>query len=295
VRVNRGRGAATEAAGAGGNGDTGIEQPELRPVEVEETFERTIAEGRRRLSRRWAPLIATGLVGGTDVSSGVLAFLLVREAAGDSAASRLLAGLAFSTGLIALTLARSELFTENFLVPVITVVVRKATPGSLLRLWAVTLAANLAAGWLITGLIMAGYPQFSHVAVESGADYAELGTGWRPFALALLAGAVITLMTWMQHSVESYGIKLVPAVTAGFLLAGGSLNHAVVGSLMAFAGLHTGVSPYGYLDWARSAGWAALGNIIGGVCLVTVLRLLQVPHRVRGERAASEAADPPHP
>jgi formate/nitrite transporter FocA (FNT family) len=260
------------------------EREAARPVEVEETFERTIAEGRRRLSRRWAPLIATGLVGGTDVGTGVLAFLLVRQAAGDSGVSHLAAGLAFTIGLVALTLARSELFTENFLVPVITVVVRQARFGSLIRLWAVTLAANLVAGWLITGLIMAGFPELDRVAVRSGADYAELGVGWRPFALALLAGAVITLMTWMQHSVESYGIKLIPAVTAGFLLAGGSLNHAVVGSLMSFAGLHTGVSPYGYLDWARSAGWAALGNIAGGVGLVTLLRLLQVPHRVRGVR-----------
>jgi formate/nitrite transporter FocA (FNT family) len=264
-----------------------MDQPELRPVEVEETFERTIAEGRRRLSRPWAPLIATGLVGGTDVATGVLAFLLVRDAVGGSAGGHLIAGLAFTIGLIALTLARSELFTENFLVPVITVVVRQATLGRLLRLWAVTLAANLAAGWLITGLIMAGYPELDHVAVQSGAAYAKLGIGWRPFALALLAGTVMTLMTWMQHSAESYGLKLVPAVTAGFLLAGGGLNHAVVGSLMAFAGLHTGTSPYGYLDWATSAAWAALGNITGGVALVTVLRLMQVPHRVRSERAAS--------
>lgn len=264
-------------------------QPEVRPVEVEETFERTVAEGQRRLSRRWAPLSATGLVGGTDVATGILAYLLVRHAAGDSEAGHLLAGLAFSIGLVALTLARSELFTENFLVPVLTVVVRKASAVSLLRLWTVTLAANLAAGWLITGLIMAGYPQLDRVAVQSGFSYAKLGIGWRPFALALLAGAVITLMTWMQHSVESYGVKLVPAVTGGFLLAGGSLNHAVVGSLLAFAGLHTGVSPYGYLDWARSAAWAALGNTVGGVGLVTLLRLLQVPHRVRDERAASAA------
>jgi formate-nitrite transporter family protein len=259
-------------------------QEAYRPVEVEETFERTIDEGRRRLSRPWAPLIATGLVGGTDVATGVLAFLLVRHAAGDSEASHLIAGVAFAIGLVALTLARSELFTENFLVPVITVVVREARFASLIRLWTVTLAANLVAGWLITGLIMAGFPDLNGVAVRSGADYAELGVGWRPFALALLAGAVMTLATWMQHGVESYGIKLVPAVTAGFLLAGGGLNHAVVGSLMSFAGLHTGVSPYGYLDWARSAGWAALGNIAGGVGLVTLLRLLQVPHRVRGER-----------
>lgn len=42
---------------------------------------------------------------------------------------------AFTTGFIALTLANSELFTENFLVPVVAVAARKATPAALIRLW----------------------------------------------------------------------------------------------------------------------------------------------------------------
>lgn len=256
-----------------------------RSAEVEQTFERTVAEGRARLSRPRAPLIATGLVGGTDVALGVLAYLLVRWAAGPGEVSHLLAGLAFSIGFIALTLARSELFTENFLVPVITVITRQSTGNSLLRLWAVTALANLVSGWLITGLIMAGFPQLGHAAIEAGSVYVGYGIGWRAFALALLAGAVITLMTWMQHGVESYGVKLVSAVVAGWLLGAGSLNHAIVGSLLMFAGLHTGVAPYGYLAWAETAGWAALGNAIGGIVLVTVLRMLQVPHGVRRKRA----------
>jgi hypothetical protein len=49
--------------------------------------------------------------------------------------------------------------------------------------------------------------------------------------------------------------------------------------------LHTGHAPFGCRQWAQTAGWAALGNIVGGVGLVTVLRLLPVPHKVREERA----------
>ncbi len=272
--------AQQQPAGGGGTRD-GV----LRSAEVEQTFERTVAEGRERLTRRWGPLIATGLVGGTDVALGVLAYLLVRWAAGPGEISHLVAGLAFSIGFIALTLARSELFTENFLVPVITVVTRQSPVRSLLRLWWVTAAANLVSGWLITGLIMEGFPQLSHVAAQAGAVYVRYGIGWRAFALALLAGAVITLMTWMQHGFQSYGVKLVSAVTAGWLLGAGGLNHAIVGSLLMFAGLHSGIAPYGYLAWAQTAGWAALGNALGGIVLVTVLRLLQVPHGVRSKRA----------
>ena len=153
----------------------------------------------------------------------------------------------------------------------------------LLRLWGATLVGNLVAGWVFTYLIMKGYPQIADTAIEAGGHYVDLGLGGKAFSLAVLGGAVITLMTWMQHNTESQGVKLVPAVTGGFLLAGAQLNHAVVNSLLIFAALHTGRAPFGYLDWAQTAGLAAVGNLVGGLLLVTVLRLFQVPHAVQEE------------
>jgi formate/nitrite transporter FocA (FNT family) len=243
---------------------------------IEDTLQRTVDEGKRRLNRGWAPLIATGLVGGIDVGTGVMALLVVEAETGN----KLLAGLAFSIGFIALSMARSELFTEDFLVPVGAVVARQATFRKLLRLWSVTASGNLVGGWIFTYLVVTGFSTVSKPAIEAGAYYVDLGIGWRSFALALLGGAAITLMTWMQHTTESVGVRIIPAVTTGFLLAGLGLNHAIVNSLLIFAGLQTGHAPYGYLDWAATAGWAALGNMVGGVALVTLLRMLQVPHKV---------------
>ncbi len=258
--------------------------PEHDPTEaereVEDAFRRSVDEGRRRMSRPTLPLLATGLVGGIDVGTGVLALLLVEHGTG----STLLAGLAFSVGFIALTLARSELFTENFLVPVTTVIARQARFRLLLRLWGGTLVANLAGGWIFTWLIVVGYPELAGTARDAGEHYVGLGIGVRSMALAVMGGAVITLMTWMQHSTDSTGVKLIPAVTGAFLLGGGQLNHAVVNSLLVFSGLHTGESSFGYVDWARTASWAALGNMVGGIGLVTVLRLFQVPNKVKKER-----------
>jgi formate/nitrite transporter FocA (FNT family) len=249
--------------------------------EVEDTFLDVIDEGRRRLSRRTWPLLATGAVGGIDVGTGVLGLLLVESVTGD----RLLGGLAFSIGFIALTMARSELFTEDFLIPVTTVLARQARFRMLVRLWAGTLVANLVGGWLFTWLVVHGYPELERTAIESGAYYVDLGYGLRAFSLAVLGGAVITLMTWMQHGTQYMGARIVAAVTAGFLLAAGRLDHAIVNSLLMFAALHTGEAPFGYADWAQTAGFAAVGNVVGGVGLVTFLRVLQVPHKVEEERA----------
>jgi formate/nitrite transporter FocA (FNT family) len=101
----------------------------------------------------------------------------------------------------------------------------------------------------------------------------------------VLGGAVITLMTWMQHfDTDSVASRVIPAVTGAFLLGGAQLNHAIVNSLLMFSALHTGHAPFGYLEWAQTAGWAALGNVVGGVGLVTALRQIQVLSAVRSER-----------
>ena len=261
------------------------DRPEIEDLTPENTFRRSIEEGRRRLRRGPVVLVATGLVGGVDIGIGVLALLLTEETTHNA----LLGGLAFGSGFIALALARSELFTEGFLLPVGAVIARKGKLHSLIRLWVVTLLANLAAGWVITYLIMTGLPSLRPAGVAAGRYYAvSIGLGGRAFALAVLGGVVITLMTWMQHSSESLLAPVVAAEITGFLLGGAKLNHTVVASLVMFAALHTGHAGFGYGQWALAAGWAALGNLVGGIGLVTCLRLLQVPHRLRLERERPE-------
>jgi formate/nitrite transporter FocA (FNT family) len=257
-------------------------EPDVPQQNSEETFDRLVNEGEQRLGRSLIGLAATGFLGGLDVGIGVLALLLVEHATH----SALLGGLAFSAGFIALTLARSELFTENFLVPVVSVVAKRGTVAGLARLWAMTLLTNLVGGWVVTGLVMAGFPALRSSAIEAARSYVDLGIGWRGFALALIGGMLITLMTHLQHATESDGVRLVPAVLAGFLLGAGKVNHAVVASLVCFAALQAG-APFGYLDWLGLAAFAGLGNMLGGLGLVTVLRLLQVPHKVLAERHQS--------
>jgi formate/nitrite transporter FocA (FNT family) len=254
-------------------------EPDIPQRNSEETFDRLVEEGEQRLGRSWLGLAATGFLGGLDVGIGVLALLLVEHATH----SVLLGGLAFSAGFIALYLAGSELFTENFLVPVVAVVARRGTLLGLARLWTMTVLTNLLGGWVVTGLVMAGFPALRGSALEAAQSYVALGFGWSAFALALIGGMLITLMTHLQHATDSDGVRLVPAVLTGFLLGAGKVNHAIVASLICFAALQAG-APFGYSDWLGLFAFAGLGNILGGLGLVTILRLLQVHHKVLAER-----------
>lgn len=264
-----------------------VTEPVVNPEDSDRTFDRLVEEGRQRLGRSWSGLISTGLLGGLDVGVGVLALLLVEHLTDNV----LLGGLAFSIGFIALSLAHSELFTEDFLVPVAATVTRNSPPLGLLRLWAVTLVTNLLGGWVITALIMIGFPDLRSTAVESASHYIGLGTSWRAFVLALLGGFVITLMTHMQHATSSEGLRLVPAVVMAFLLGAGQLNHAIVASLVCFAALQSG-APFGYGSWLGLLWLAILGNMVGGLGLVTVLRLLQTPHKVAEQRRGTDGSRP---
>lgn len=249
--------------------------------ELEEAFDRLLAEGKDRLARPLIPLAATGLLGGIDVGIGVLAYLVVDH----QTHQPLLAAAAFTIGFIALLLARSELFTENFLVPVTARVAGHGSWYQLGRLWLVTLVANLAGGLAMAGMIVVSQPDLRVTAAALGRHYATLGVSWRSLLLAVLAGVVITLLTRMQHATDAFGPKLVAAVAMSFVLVGAQLFHSVLDSIFMFTGLLAGHPGYSWADWAGALGWASLGNIVGGVGLVTSIRLLRVPHRVEEERA----------
>jgi formate/nitrite transporter FocA (FNT family) len=255
-----------------------------REPEVEEAFDRLVSEGSDRLNRPLVPLLATGFLGGIDVGIGVLAYLVVYRETGQP----LLAAAVFPIGFIALLLARSELFTENFLVPVTARVAGRGSWLRLLRLWLVTLAANLAGGLVMAGLIVVARPDLDSTAARLGRHYATLGISWRSLLLAVLAGVVITLLTRMQHATDDLGPKLVAAVAMSFVLVAAQLFHSVLDSILMFTGLLGGQATYTWGDWAQAMAWSALGNIFGGVGLVTSIRLLRVPHRVAEERAEAQ-------
>ncbi|RDH79540.1 formate/nitrite transporter family protein [Mycolicibacterium moriokaense] len=261
-----------------GDSDSPIED------ELEDAFQRMMAEGTQRLHRPWREVLTTGFFGGTEVAMGVLAYLSVLNATHDP----LVAGLAFSIGFLALLLGRSELFTEGFLVPVTTVVAKRASVGQLAKLWSGTLAANLVGGWVIMWLVMTAFPKLRHQTVESARHFIEAPLSPETLSLAVLGGMVITLMTRMQHGTDSVPGKIAAAVAGAFLLAGLQMFHSILDSLLIFGALISGATPFGYLDWLAWFGYTLAANVVGGLVLVTLLRLLRSKERLREERDDAE-------
>lgn len=252
--------------------------------ELEAAFNRMVDEGSQRLHRSWREVLVTGFFGGTEVAMGVLAYLSVLY----ETHNQLLAGLAFAIGFLALLLGRSELFTEGFLVPVTTVAAKRASVRQLAKLWSGTLVANLAGGWVIMALIIGAFPKLKAQTIESAQHFVTAPLSVQSFALAVLGGMVITLMTRMQHGTDSVPGKIAAAVAGAFLLAGLQLFHSILDSLLIFGALSTGAAPFGYLDWLGWFAYTLVGNVVGGLVLVTLLRLLRSKERLKDERRNAE-------
>lgn len=258
--------------------------------ELSHALTASVNEGVYRLRRGWPSLLATGFVGGLDVSVGVYAAFLVLSNGG----GEILAAFAFSFGFIALTMAGSELFTENFLLPITAVATDKGTLRQVGRLWVGTAVMNLVGGALMVALMLTAFPELGGVALDKGTPFVESGPGLALFLSAVLAGIIITLMTWM-HVGTSVGPRIVASVGAGFLLHYGGLAHVVVASLEIFAAIGAG-APFGLVEWLPLVVVMAFGNMLGGIGLVTMVRLVQVgQQRVERQRREPVPAEDDSP
>lgn len=246
----------------------------------DEIWQESLEEGHRRLSRGNLGLASTGLVGGVDVMLGILALTVTAgavTAATDEHVGHLAGSLVFGIGFVLVVVGRSELFTENFLVPVNALLARRASPPQLARLWGLTLVGNLI-GLALFALMLTRSgvlePSTLEAAGTTADTFAQRGVV-AALLSAVVAGTVMTLLTWLIHAVELDIGRIAIALVVGFLLAAPSLNHAVVSfGEMAF-GILAGTAEATWADVARNVALAAVGNLAGGLGFVTLTRLLQ--------------------
>lgn len=244
-----------------------------------EEFQNTVQEGTDRLHRTWRALLVTGLFGGIDVGLGILAMLAVMDATG----SKLLAGTAFGVGLLALRLAHSELFTEDFLLPINAVVAGHGSWWLLIRLWAVTLITNLIGGWAFIWVVVAAFPDLTHILVSSATEYVSPGPTLETACLALLAGSTITLMTRMQQGTSNDVITAVISLIGGLLVVGMGMLHGALNSIVIFGAMHAGWD-YSYTDWFVWFLWVIPLNMVGGLVIISLPRLIRTWELLMAER-----------
>jgi len=246
-----------------------------------EIFQRAVEEGQRRLDQSTLELVSTSFIAGFTIVFGIAALgaveALVEPQFGDAAT--VAGALTFGVGVVFLVAGRAELFNENFFDPVATAFDHDDSwlVGPLLRLWTLTFVFNFVGGGLfslvvaVDGALPAGSPRVLRTVATGIATRTPLTV----FASAIIGGALVSLLSYMLEGVDSVGSQIALAYSVGVLLALGPFDHVVVTGLHVFVGLLFGVQvEAGQLVVVFGVG--TVGNLVGGVGLVTLSHVAQV-------------------
>ena len=263
-----------------------IEDEEPKPLgqEAPEIIEDAARIGAKRLRRPLAGDVITSFIGGMSVSFGAVAMAVAAASFAGSLTApspALVAGaLFFPVGFLILLVGKSELFTENFLLPVTGVLRHRGSARQLLALWVVTLGGNLVGALLFAFLLSRG-EVLATGASEELAVLASHKVAYdlpTAFVKALFAGWLITALTWLLIAAEGMGPRLVLIWTVAALIVLGQFNHVVISAAELFMAMLLG-APITVGDWLRANFLPALaGNILGGLIFETLLQYVQAQY-----------------
>ncbi len=234
--------------------------------------------GEQEIRRPTAALMWSALAAGLVISFSCLAAAFAAEVA-PAPYQHVAASAAYPLGFIFVIMARSELFTENTLVPVIPLLERRDwdTFTNVVRMWVLLLAGNLV-GTLIFAAALAGTnllrPEVATELLRLSRE-ATAG-GFLEIAYAgIFAGWLMALLAWLLASTTSTLAQIVLIWLCTAPIAALHFRHSIVGSTEAFYRVLLGDAPWG----AMLGGFvtpSVIGNAVGGVLLVALLNHSQV-------------------
>jgi formate transporter len=251
--------------------------------------------GIRKASMAFVPMFALAVLAGAFIALGA-AFATTVSAGATGMLPygivRLVAGVAFSLGLILVIVGGAELFTGNNLLAMAWAS-RRISTRAIVRNWIIVYAGNLvgAVGTAIL-IVAAGQYRFGDAAVGSAAlSTAAAKAGLDPlraFVLGILCNGLVCLAVWLTYSARTTTdriLAIVPPIAAfvamGFEHSVANMYFIPVGMLIRAVApdafwVSIGHSPADYpsLDWSGLAGNlvpVTLGNIVGGTILVAAV------------------------
>jgi formate/nitrite transporter FocA (FNT family) len=239
-----------------------------------EILETIIEDGREELERASLGLAFSGFAAGLNISFGMVALAIVASLTGGVG---LAAYFAYPLGFLIVILGRAQLFTENTVTPVTVVLMGEKGIWNMLRFWAVVFVSNMVGTALFAAVLVYGQ------VLESGPfelllGYAgeKLGYGWwTTFLKAIFGGWVVAIAAWLVAASRDTISQAFFVYALTFLIPAAGLVHCVAGAAEGMTAVFAGRVPFSEFLFAFLLP-TTLGNIVGGVVLVTLLNYGQV-------------------
>lgn len=248
-----------------------------RPKSLERIVEEQIEESLEEYKRSDKALFLSAVTAGLDLGFSLLVigvlYTMFSQRLSIEAMQVMLA-FAYPVGFIFVILGRSALFTEHTTLAVLPVLSGKESIPGLARLWAIIYAGNMLGGYIIGAFIAWMGPEMGLVTVKALEEIALHLVGYKGWVIlgsAVLAGWLMGLVSWLATSSQETVSRILVVIIVTAVIGLGGLHHCIVGSTEVFAGLLVSekVTLSSYLV---TQGWATVGNMIGGVFFVSILK-----------------------
>lgn len=239
------------------------------PREIAERVE-TVGVSKANLPR--VSMVALGVLAGGFIGlGGLFATIVLSDSTLGFAISRVLAGLAFSLGLILVVVAGAELFTGNNLLVMACVSGRISVMKLVANLAIVYFANFIGAVGLAAIVVLSGHQRMGDGAVGQTAAAIALSKVSLPFAEAFFRGVLCNLLVclavWLAMAGRTVADKVLVIIfpVAAFVAAG--FEHSVANMYFISLGmfLHADI---GIADSLRNLIPVTLGNLVGGAGMV---------------------------
>ena len=246
-------------------------QKDLQRPSAEEIYEQVATNARQELARSTVALGLSGFGAGAFMGLSALGTAIALAILGTDPAARIISRMLYPLGFIVVIVGRSQLFTENTLYPVALVLSEKRQFWNTMRLWAVVLPTNLL-GALAFSLLAADTkaldPSFVAALSSLGAK-ALAHPASTVFWSGVIGGWLIALAAWLVSASHSITGSVMVIWMLTFIVGLGDFAHCIASSCEILVTVLTGHAPWiAFFQWF---GPAVLGNIFGGICLVTIL------------------------
>jgi len=255
------------------NNKQSTDQPKGVNTILDEQIAASIYEYKRSNKRLLISALSAGLeIGFSIFLMGVLFTLLHGQVS--NGILHVLISFAYPIGFIFVIIGRSELFTEHTTLAILPVLNKTISIKSLFILWGIILTGNLIGGYIFGAFLAYFAPAIGIISTEAFAHLAHKVIDIPlPLILisAVIAGWLMGLLSWLVASSQETISRLFMIVLVTAIIGIGGLHHSIVGSIEVFVGLL--IDPtIGIMDYLRFEAIAILGNSLGGVFFVGILK-----------------------
>lgn len=254
-----------------------LEEVINRPKELEDILNQQIKTALREYKRPTVGLFLSAFAAGLEVGfSFFLMCAMYTLFVGQVSASslHLIMAVSYPIGFIFVVIGRSELFTEHTTLAILPVLAGSATIQSLLILWFTIYVGNLCGGFLFSSMMIAVGPALGIANKEAFLHIAQEFThyDWLVTMLsAMIAGWLMGLLAWLVTAANDTLSRIFIIILITSVIGIGGLHHSIVGSIEVFTGLMTNTE-ITWQDYGRVQLWATVGNLIGGVFFVALIK-----------------------